>query len=80
VLEVEMSGITNADAAGVKLLCCMPGGGIIEAAFEESRERILGVTGAAVKLGIPRSTLESKIKRLRIDKYRFRTEEREVRL
>jgi formate hydrogenlyase transcriptional activator len=53
---------------------------MIGAAFEESRERILGVTGAAVKLGIPRSTLESKIKRLRIDKYRFRTEEREVRL
>jgi hypothetical protein len=50
---------------------------MIGAAFEESRERILGATGAAVKLGIPRSTLESNIKRLRINKYRFRTEERE---
>jgi formate hydrogenlyase transcriptional activator len=30
-------------------------------------------TGAAAKLGIPRSTLESKIKSLKIDKNRFRT-------
>jgi formate hydrogenlyase transcriptional activator len=52
---------------------------MIEAALEESRGRIFGPTGAAVKLGIPRSTLESKIKSLRINKYRFRAEEREVR-
>ena len=54
-------------------------GEMIEAALEESRGRIFGPTGAAVKLGIPRSTLESKIKNLRINKYRFRAEEREVR-
>jgi PAS domain S-box-containing protein len=46
---------------------------MIEAALKESRGRIFGPTGAATKLGIPRSTLESKIRSLRIDKNRFRT-------
>lgn len=49
---------------------------MIEAALEESRGRIFGPSGAAVKLGIPRSTLESRIKSLRINKFRFRYEER----
>jgi formate hydrogenlyase transcriptional activator len=46
---------------------------IIEAALKESRGRIFGPKGAAAKLGIPRSTLESKIQSLKIDKNRFRT-------
>jgi transcriptional regulator with GAF, ATPase, and Fis domain len=46
---------------------------MIEEALEESRGRVFGATGAAAKLGIPRSTLESKIKSLKIDKNRFRT-------
>jgi formate hydrogenlyase transcriptional activator len=46
---------------------------MIEAALKESRGRIFGPKGAAAKLGIPRSTLESKIKSLKIDKIRFRT-------
>jgi len=46
---------------------------MIEAALKESRGRIFGPAGAAAKLGIPRSTLESKIKSLKIDKNRFRT-------
>ena len=44
----------------------------IEAALKDSRGRVFGPTGAAAKLGIPRSTLESKIRSLRIDKNRFR--------
>jgi formate hydrogenlyase transcriptional activator len=43
----------------------------IEAALAESRGRVSGPTGAAAKLGIPRQTLESKIRSLRIDKHRF---------
>src|SRR5207245_2500876 len=35
---------------------------IIEAALAESRGRVSGPSGAAAKLGIPRSTLESRIK------------------
>jgi len=46
---------------------------MIEEALKASRARVFGPTGAAAKLGIPPSTLESKIKSLKIDKYRFRT-------
>ncbi|HLJ45512.1 MAG TPA: sigma-54-dependent Fis family transcriptional regulator [Bryobacteraceae bacterium] len=42
---------------------------MIEAALADSHGRIAGPSGAAAKLGIPRQTLESKIKRLGIDKY-----------
>ncbi len=45
---------------------------MIEAALKETRGRVSGPTGAAVKLGIPRSTLESKIRSLKINKNRFR--------
>lgn len=48
---------------------------IIEAALEETRGRVFGPRGAAVKLGVPRSTLESKIRTLNINKHRFRAEE-----
>jgi len=44
----------------------------IEAALLESRGRVSGHAGAAAKLGIARSTLESKIKTLQIDKNRFK--------
>jgi DNA-binding NtrC family response regulator len=44
---------------------------MIEAALMESRGRISGPSGAAVKLGIPRTTLESRIRGLRINKHRF---------
>jgi formate hydrogenlyase transcriptional activator len=42
---------------------------MIEAALAETRGKISGPAGAAAKLGIPRQTLESKIRRLGIDKY-----------
>jgi formate hydrogenlyase transcriptional activator len=45
---------------------------MIEDALKASRGRVFGPTGAAAKLGIPRSTLESKIKAMKIDKNRFR--------
>jgi formate hydrogenlyase transcriptional activator len=45
---------------------------IIEAALTACRGRIAGALGAATKLGIPRQTLESKIKNLGIDKHRFK--------
>jgi formate hydrogenlyase transcriptional activator len=46
---------------------------IIEAALAESRGRIAGPSGAAVKLGIPRQTLDSKIASLGISKHQFKT-------
>ena len=45
---------------------------IIETALAACQGRIAGPLGAAIKLGIPRQTLESKIKTLRIDKHRFK--------
>jgi hypothetical protein len=47
---------------------------MIEAALEESRGRVSGPSGAALKLGIPRSTLESRIRSLQINKYLFQSE------
>jgi transcriptional regulator with PAS, ATPase and Fis domain len=46
---------------------------IIEAALAEARGQVSGPSGAAAKLGIPASTLESKIRSLKINKYRFRS-------
>ncbi len=45
----------------------------IEAALVASQGRISGPSGAAVRLGIPRQTLESKIRALRINKHQFKT-------
>ena len=45
---------------------------IIEAALAESNGKVSGPLGAAAKLGLPQSTLDSKIRALKIDKYRFR--------
>ncbi|MGH9425357.1 MAG: sigma-54 interaction domain-containing protein, partial [Terriglobia bacterium] len=46
---------------------------MIEAALAECHGRISGPSGAAAKLGIPRQTLESKIKNLGINKHKFKT-------
>jgi formate hydrogenlyase transcriptional activator len=46
---------------------------LIESALSECRGRVSGAYGAAAKLQIPRSTLESKIRSLQIDKHRFRS-------
>jgi len=45
---------------------------MIEAALRETRGRVFGPRGAAAKLGIPRSTLEWKIRAFKIDKNRFK--------
>jgi formate hydrogenlyase transcriptional activator len=46
---------------------------MIEAALAETRGRVSGPSGAAARLGIPASTLESKIKALKINKDRFKS-------
>jgi transcriptional regulator with GAF, ATPase, and Fis domain len=46
---------------------------LIEAALTESEGKVAGPEGAAARLGIPRSTLDSKIKQLKIMKYKFRS-------
>jgi len=46
---------------------------VIEAALAEAHGQVSGPTGAAARLGIPASTLDSKIKTLKIDKHRYRS-------
>jgi len=46
---------------------------MIESALRESEGRVFGPSGAAAKLAISRSTLESKIRSLRINKNRFKS-------
>jgi formate hydrogenlyase transcriptional activator len=45
---------------------------MIGAALAETRGRVSGPSGAAAKLGIPPSTLESKIRAMSINKYSFK--------
>lgn len=46
---------------------------LIEDALVECRGRVSGPSGAAARLGMPASTLDSKIRALKIDKHRFHT-------
>jgi DNA-binding NtrC family response regulator len=46
---------------------------MIESALRETGGRVSGPSGAAIKLGIPGSTLDSKIRSLKIDKTRFKS-------
>jgi DNA-binding NtrC family response regulator len=45
---------------------------MIETALAETRGKVSGPSGAAGKLGLRPSTLESRIRSLKIDKHRFR--------
>jgi transcriptional regulator with GAF, ATPase, and Fis domain len=45
----------------------------IEAALADAGGRVSGPTGSAARLGLPPSTLDSKIRALKINKYRFKT-------
>ena len=46
---------------------------MIESALASCRGRVSGALGAAARLGMPRSTLESRIRALEIDKHRFKS-------
>jgi formate hydrogenlyase transcriptional activator len=45
----------------------------IEAALAATKGRVSGPRGAAARLGVPASTLESKIRALKVDKFKFRS-------
>ena len=49
---------------------------MIEGALAASQGRISGPSGAATKLGLPSRTLDSKMRRLKINVYRFKTPRR----
>src|SRR5262249_45737966 len=46
---------------------------VIEAALATTRGRVSGPSGAAANLGMPRSTLDSRIRSLKINKHRFKS-------
>jgi len=46
---------------------------MVESALREAEGVVGGPSGAASRLGIPRQTLESKIRKLGIDRHRFKT-------
>ena len=62
--RVEASPASNVDSRSERE--------IIEAALAETRGRVSGPAGAAAKLGIPSSTLETRIKALKINKQQFK--------
>jgi len=79
VFRADSSWLTPAPADGV-----VPAGSltadlaqrekaIIEEALRDAHGVIGGATGAAAKLGLPRQTLESRMRKLGIDRYRFKT-------
>jgi len=73
--ERWLAGAPEERTQGAGVLAKMPAAQerhTIEAALAETRGRISGPTGAAAKLGIPASTLDSKIKTFRINKHRFK--------
>jgi formate hydrogenlyase transcriptional activator len=44
----------------------------IEKALTQTKGKVSGVSGAAAQLGMPASTLESKIRSLKINKFQFK--------
>ena len=63
---------TICGTARANLLLCAPSVGPGFSALRATGGRVFGPSGAAERLGIPRSTLESKIRSLKINKGRFR--------
>ena len=64
---------SNVADSGLARLAASQERKLIESALAQSHGRIAGPSGAAAKLGIPRSTLETKIRRLGIAKHHFKS-------
>jgi formate hydrogenlyase transcriptional activator len=47
---------------------------MIEAALAQCKGKVAGPEGAAARLGVPRSTLDWKIRQLKIKKHKFISE------
>jgi len=74
---IEKAWLASEEAARQELPGPLPGTlknqerKFIEMALAESKGKVAGPEGAAAKLGIPRSTLDTKIRQLGIRKHRF---------
>ena len=72
--RIEVGRSSKGDAARRSNELVRQGKDLIESALARSRGKIAGTQGAAELLGMPVSTLNSKIKALKIDKHRFRSD------
>src|SRR5258708_17610738 len=78
--SIEKAWLANPEPAQQELPSPLPNAlqnqerEMIETALPESKGKVAGPEGAAPKLGIPRSTLDSKIKKLKIKKHKFISE------
>jgi formate hydrogenlyase transcriptional activator len=76
-LSVDRRWLDGRSAAGLAAIDALPTAldqherRLIESALEQSHGRVSGPHGAATRLKVPAATLESKIRKLKIDKYRF---------
>ena len=79
VFRVDASWLTPAPAEGAVRAGSLTADltqrekAIIEDALRDAHGVIGGTAGAAAKLGLPRQTLESRLRKLGIDRYRFKT-------
>ena len=75
--SIEKAWLANPEPARQELAAPLPDTlqsqerEMIEAALAECKGKVAGPEGAAAKLGIPRTTLDSKIKQLKIKKQKF---------
>jgi formate hydrogenlyase transcriptional activator len=72
-LSSETSAQAPANKVALSEMLAMQEKETIEAALRECGGRVSGPSGAAARLGMPRSTLESRIRSLKIDKNRLKT-------
>jgi len=70
-VSTERSAATPKSSREFSRPPALQGKNMIERALRESRGQVYGPSGAAARLGMPRSTLESRIRSFKIDKYRF---------
>jgi len=73
--SIDKSWISNEPRSPAPRAAFLPASGErerIEAALARSKGRVAGKFGAAASLGVPASTLESRIRALRIDKAKFK--------
>jgi formate hydrogenlyase transcriptional activator len=70
-VSTERSAATPESSREFSRPLALQGKNMIERALRESRGQVYGPSGAAARLGMPRSTLESRIRSFKIDKYRF---------
>ena len=75
-LSTERSAATPKSSHELSRTLALQEKEMIEHALRESRGQVYGPSGAAARLGMPRSTLESKIRSYKIDKDHFRTSDR----